>query len=458
MVSVPKTPKESEEAKAFAFTSTISKSTENDSHAYYGVDGRDVVSDVVAIIGYGVAGVNVAISLRRSGYKGRIVAFSDTEILPYSPMLTSYYVGGEKTWDQCFPWSKEELDELDVEVCGGSPVVKLDPIEHLVVNERGDGCRYSKCVIAIGAKPATFGFPQVEGYDPLVLRTMDDAQKMKEAFERSTCKRVLVSGASMIALKSVEAALNLGLDVSLVGMNEHILDFSALPETAIRFEKGLAQKGLKMRFGQTMASVEIIENALGRELEVRFSGGDVERYDEIVVAHGVRSNLSFIEDGTIEIDRAIVVDSFMRTSNQDVYAAGDVAQALDLISAQNRVIGIWKTAALQGQCAGAAIAAEMAGETPSKDIAYKGAFIANTIAVNGTLFISAGVPQASEGQEVEIREDETMTVACIFDFGPDGNKRLVGYNVASDIDDPGGLAYDTAAMFSLRIEAGFKAG
>ena len=408
-------------------------------------------TQVVAIIGWGTAGVNAAIALRAAGYSGVIRAFSDSDVQPYSPILTSYYVGGEKTYDECFPWSASELAELDVDVVSGSRVCLLDPARHTIRTEAGEAYAYTKCIVCVGAHPTTVGFPADCGYDPLVLRTMDDAARMKEAFERPTCSRVLVSGASMIALKCVEAALNCGIDVSMVGMNDHVLDFSALSETAERFERGLAAKGVGMRFGQTISQVEVLEGE-PRKLRVTFSGGDVEEYDEIVVAHGVRSDFSFIAEGSVEIDRAIVVDDFMRTSAPDVYAAGDAAQALDLVSGEKRVLGIWKTAALQGQCAGRAIAAELAGREPEDADAYPGAIMTNTIAVNGTLFISAGASQATEGQRVEVRETDDMTVACIYEPEPDGDERLIGFNVASDIDVPGGAAYDIGAMLSLRIE------
>ena len=339
-------------------------------------------------------------------------------------------------------------------------VALLDPGAHRIVTEAGQEGSYDKCVVCVGARPMTVGFPAECGYEPLVLRTMDDAERMKAAFEDPTCGRVLVSGASMIALKCVEAALNRGLDVSLVGMNDHVLDFSALPAAAERFERGLAAKGVTMRFGQTIAQVEVLEGAgtagegegAARKLRVTYSGGDVETYDQIVVAHGVRSDFGFIQDGSIEIDRAIVVDDFMRTSAPDVFAAGDAAQALELVSGEKRVLGIWKTAALQGQCAGRAIAAELAGRAPEASEAYPGHIMTNTIAVNGTLFISAGVSQAGEGQRVDVRESDDMTVACIYGTAPDGGERLIGFNVASDVDEPGGVAYDTGAMLSLRIE------
>ena len=63
----------------------------------------------VAIIGYGTAGVNAIIALRNAGYAGPVRVFSDIDTLPYSPILTSYYAGGEKTYEECFPWSATEL-------------------------------------------------------------------------------------------------------------------------------------------------------------------------------------------------------------------------------------------------------------------------------------------------------------------------------------------------------------
>lgn len=408
-------------------------------------------ANTVAIIGWGTAGVNTAIALRGAGYEGRILAFSDTEILPYSPILTSYFAGGEKTYDECFPWSADELDELDVEVVREGRVVELDCAAHRIRTQEGGEYGYDKCVVCVGAHPTTFGFPVDCGYTPLVLRTMDDAVRMKEAFASPACKSVLISGASMIALKSVEAALNRGLNVALVGMNEHILDFSATPEAAVRFERGLAKQGVRMRFGQTIARVDAVEDEGRRRLETTFSDGGVETFDEIVVAHGVHSDFGFIKDDALKVDHALVVDDFMRTSDPDVYAAGDAAQALELVSGQKKVLGIWKTAVLQGACAGRAIATELAPTAPVAD-AYPGAIMTNTIAVRGTLFISAGVSRVGEGQRAEVQEGDAMTVVRIFGPAPDGGERLVGFNVVSDVDEPGGVAYDTAAMLSLRIE------
>lgn len=428
-----------------------------------GVSGQGAAGaeQVAAIVGWGTAGVNAAIALRGAGYAGVIRAFSDTDILPYSPILTSYYAGGEKTYEQCFPWSAEALAELSVEVVPNARVAKIDAAAQRIVTEAGAEYAYDACLVAVGARPTTAGFPQDCGYEPLVLRTMDDAARMKAAFESAACRRVLVSGASMIALKSVEAALNCGCAVSLVGVNDHILDFSALPAAAERFERGLAAKGVQMRFGQHIAGVRLLDgaDAEGGRLEVAFSGGDVERFDEIVVAHGVRSDLSLLEGSGIAVDRAIVVDDFMRTSASHVFAAGDCAQATELVTGEKRVLGIWKTAALQGQCAGRAMAAELAGERPAPADAYRGALMTNTIAVNGTLFISAGLVGLREilGCVVDVEEADDMTIVRLYETKDSASeKRLVGFNVVADKDEPGGIAYDIGAMLTLRIEEGCR--
>ena len=403
----------------------------------------------VAIVGFGTAGVNAAIALRNTGYKGRILAITDGPALPYSPILTSYYAGGQKAFEECFPWSEEEIGTLDVEVIEHCAVDRIDVVSRVLSTSCGD-FSYDKCVIASGSNPVTRGFPSVEGFEPLVMRSMDDAQALKDAAENPSCRRVLVSGASMVALKTLEACILKGLDVTLVGMMLHVLDMNALPVAAERFERGLEAMGVALKLGTTIAGVEVIPNAEayeGRQLEVTFANGDVERFDHISVAHGMRSNLDFVSPDALAIDRALLVDEYMRTSNADVYAAGDVAQALELISGQRRIVGIWKNAALQGACAGAVIAHELAGEEPPASCAFPGSISTNTIVVGDLLFISAGTIEITDARRVEVCESEDMLVVYIFE-----GERLVGFNLVCDNPEARGLAYDTGGMLTLRIE------
>lgn len=411
----------------------------------------------VVLIGFGAGGVNAAIGLRTGGYEGPITVLSNTSTLPYSPILTSYYAGGMKTYEECFPWGADDIADLNLDIVQGSTVTELDPAAH-IVRTADAAYPYSKCVIATGATPMAYGFPGVEGedYKPYMLRTLDDAERLKAMLEDPTRERILLSGASMVALKTLEACLNKGKVCTLVGMNPHVLDFNAFPETAIRFEKGMRAKGVTLRLGQTIKSVRRVESDGASHLEVTFSTGDVDVFDEISVSHGMKSNLDFILPDTIEVDRAIVVDEFCRTSDPDVYAAGDVAQGTELISGQKRIVGIWKNAARQGACAGRAIAAELAGREPSAEDALEGAIATNTIGLLGTLFISAGTMEVTDDRWTEVDERDDMTIVCVYEKTDADPRRLVGFNITCDEDVEGSRAYDLGAMLTLRIEAGCK--
>lgn len=406
----------------------------------------------VAIIGYGSAGVNCAIALRNAGFEGKILAFSRGGSVPYSPILTSYYAAGAKSYAECHPWTAEELASLNVEVKENCPVDEIDVEAHLLHTAQGD-FSYDKCLISTGSDPALVGFPAVEGYSPITLRSMEDAQRLKDIVDDPNRTRMLVSGASMVALKTLEACLAGGMQVTLVGMNPHILDFNALPEAASRYEEGLRKMGVTLKLGTTMSEVKLLESEVEGvpRLEVTFANGDVDVFNEISVSHGMRSNLGFVPEGALEGFRSITVDAFMRTSNPDVYAAGDVAANVELISGQNRVVGIWKNAVLQGACAGKAMAAELAGAEPDPKIALKGSISTNTIKVGELLFISAGTIVVSEDRRVDVRETADMLVVYVWE-----GSRLVGFNVVCENPEAHSVAYDTGAMLTMRIEKGCK--
>ena len=451
-------------------------------------EGAPNLSQTVAIIGWGCAGVNAAIALRTHGYTGEITAFSAGEDNPYSPMLTSYFAGGEKTLGECYPWDPALLDTLNVQVVSEGAVQRLDVGARTIQTPKATHT-YTKCIIASGATPTMAGFPECE-YTPLTLRTISDAKRLKAALCAPACKRVLISGAGMVGLKIAEAALAQNKQVSIVCMGEHVLAANAYPAPAARFEVGLRAQGINLRMGCVIDSVKVN----GSELLVTFSDGTTGTFDEIAVAHGVRPNLEFVAAGTLEGSAAgLKVNAQMQTSNPDVYAAGDVALTTNLITGQALALGTWVGAVAQGRVAGAQVARALAGgeastsaefaggdtsasAAPASDEAnansaitetYKGGIPSNTMQVGQLLFISGGVTAAPENTtltgalagatpKLEIEETPEMTVAKLFATAPTGEKTLIGFNVVEDACTEADTAFDTAAMLLLQLESAFK--
>lgn len=410
------------------------------------------MDQTVAIIGYGTAAVNAAIALRQAGYRGFIRVFSNTALAPYSPILTSYYAAGKISYDGCFPWGADQIVLLDLDVHDNCPVTRLDVEEHALECARGV-FSYDKCLIASGASPMIDGFPSVRGIDPLVLRTMDDAVRLKEALTRQDGARVLVSGTSMVALKAVEACLEREAEVTLLGRGSHILRHSALPEVAAAFESCLVARGVELRLGDTALSAELTSSG---SIGVRFSSGEQDSFTALLIAHGMRPNLQFLVPGALQGDLGVLVDAHMRTSDPDVFAAGDVAQAADLVTRKYLPAGLWREACLQGACAGRAIAADLAGEHVSRATAYPGSLRTNSIAVCEATLLAGGSVEPGSSRRVELETWDFGIVGRVFEGIADGTgqpaRRLVGYNVFSPDCKPGDAAYDEAEQLLRQLK------
>lgn len=410
--------------------------------------GLKATTDPVVILGFGTASASAVLELRAAGYSGPLAVVTDGEPRPYSPVLTSYYAGGRIERSQCNPWSDLCIPSLVDELIAHARPSGLDVEKREVILEDGRRLKYSKLLIATGAHPVAPGFPQSAPYEPHVLRTLDDADRLSRALAAGRYQNVLVAGTSMVGLKVVETCLDREAHVTLLGRSPHILRNSAHPTIAAQFEHLLEQHSVALRLAQTATRCDCRSktdrctvtferggsaafdrndiNACGRNEGEALDQGDSERFDEIVLAQGVKPNLDFVPTGAIEIDQGLVVDCFMRTSAPDVFAAGDVAQAFDLTTGQKRIIGLWQNAVQQGRCAARAIAAELAGRFPMQPFA--GSIPSNVIHVGDILFASAGTIADGKGKRLDFQERNGTPLLLVYEEQGDG-ERLVGFNL-----------------------------
>ena len=403
----------------------------------------------VVVLGFGAAAMSAVVAMREAGYTGPVTVVTDADARPYSPVLTSYYAGGSIQREQCFIWSDANLSSLVDDVRPWARIASVDAAAHEVVLSSGERIRYAKLLVATGAHPVAPGIPRAGSYEPLVLRTMRDADRLRGVLERGGNARVLVSGTSMVGMKVVDACLASGAHATLLGRSGHVMRATAHPRIAARFEQLLAQRGVDLRLSQGMARISDVS---GTACTVEFDNGEAERFDAVVAAQGVAPNLDFlaqpskpsssyekaagdapkaskpIEAPSFEIERGLLVDQFMRTSVPDVFAAGDVAQALDLCSGERRVRGLWINAVQQGRCAGRAIADELTGCPPR--MPYCGSIPSNVVHVGDVAMASAGVIEEGQARHIEVLESGYAMRLLVYEVR-DGKEQLVGFNMVS---------------------------
>ncbi len=304
---------------------------------------------IIAMIGSGCASAECIMVLRKNGYRGEIHLFTDSKWPIYNPMLTTYYAAGKITFDQLFPYGKEDFfNKYKVHVHPDSPVVAMDHEEKTITNEDGLQLKYDKCLIASGASPFLPPIKGIESKKVYTIREVDNAIRLKN-FLQGKPKKALVIGASMIGIKMVELFYQQGMEVCLIDLAEHIFPLAAHPECARLIEDRLTEKGIELKFG---AELEKIEDT-ARGVKVSFKNcRETKEADLLFICIGVRANIAFVNPKQVEVDKGILIDSRMRTNLPDLYAAGDVAQGKNLLTGKRQIIGLWANARFQGQNAG----------------------------------------------------------------------------------------------------------
>lgn len=304
-----------------------------------------------AIIGFGTAGYHAAQAIRERDKAGGIVVYSDTGLAPYNPMLTTYYIFGKLPRSGLFPFGPLEgiADRLGL-AFRHERVVKVRARD-LTVETEGGAERFDKILIATGA---TAFAPPVKGLarsDSFLMRTVDDAQRLKDRLDRGDVKSAVVVGASMAGIKVVEVLEKYGVQVCLADLAPHIFPLAAYPEVSAAIERRVARRGIDLRFGATIDHMEVRE---GKNTAVMTDGAVVPA-DLVSLCIGTRAATQVVQ-GEVEVDRGILIDERMETSAPGVYAAGDCAQGANLESGERQIIGLWANANRQGAAAGANMA------------------------------------------------------------------------------------------------------
>ena len=304
-----------------------------------------------AIIGFGTAGYHAAQAIRERDKAGGIVVYSDTGLAPYNPMLTTYYIFGKLPRSGLFPFGPLEgiADRLGL-AFRHERVVKVRARD-LTVETEGGAERFDKILIATGA---TAFAPPVKGLarsDAFLMRTVDDAQRLKDRLDWGDVKSAVVVGASMAGIKVVEVLEKYGVQVCLADLAPHIFPLAAYPEVSAAIERRVARRGIDLRFGATIDHMEVRE---GKNTAVMTDGAVVPA-DLVSLCIGTRAATQVVQ-GEVEVDRGILIDERMETSVPGVYAAGDCAQGANLESGERQIIGLWANANRQGAAAGANMA------------------------------------------------------------------------------------------------------
>jgi phenylglyoxylate dehydrogenase epsilon subunit len=377
------------------------------------------------IVGSSHAGLSAIESIRIQDVEGSITLLNQEDCLPYSPTILPYVVSGKVDASKVSLVSQEDLHSARVTFKRGAKAVKVDPSSHTLTLQSGETLGYEKLLFATGAEPTSPRVPGLQNARFHVLRTLDDAMRLRHAAQ--TAKSAIVLGAGLIGMHAAENLAKAGLRVTVVEALPQILPAYFDGQAADLIQKIFAEQGVNILTGSAVTRVASSSGACALSLE---SGLDLSA-DLLVVATGVRPRVSYVSNSEIEVDQGILVNETMRTSADDVWAAGDVAQARSFFEPSKVVQGTLPTAVEQGRTAGL----DMVGDPALKP--YPGGIPMNAYRFFGHRSFSIGlIGEAVPGEGMEV--DLTFLPASQqYQKLVYRNNRLVGVSCVNSSLDPG---------------------
>jgi len=356
------------------------------------------------LIGTGPAGVTAAEALRRTDPAGDVTLVSDEPEPPYSRMAIPYFlnrkIGEQGTYLRKDP---DHFESQGIGVVHGR-VARVDTARNLVALEDGGALGYDRLMVASGSRPIT---PNIRGIDLPGVHpcwTLADARKIAERAVSGAS--IVLIGAGFIGSIILESLALRGARLTVLEMGDRMVPRMMNETAGNLLMQWCERQGVEVRVSTRVD--EIQEAGQGR-LRVQTDDGSAIEADLVITAVGVRPNVSFLAGTGVEVSDGVLVDEYLETNAEHIFAAGDVAEGRDFSTGGYAVHAIQPTAADHGRIA----ALNMAGLR----VPYQGSLSMNVLDTLGLVSASFGQWAGVDGGEsVELSEpDEYRYLNLQFD-------------------------------------------
>ncbi|HSR46606.1 MAG TPA: FAD-dependent oxidoreductase [Anaerolineales bacterium] len=347
------------------------------------------------IVGNGPAGVAAAEAIRARDSAGEILILGDERAGFYSRPGLAYLLTGSIPEKQLYSRSDETYRRLRVRR-GIARAVGLDVDAHRLALEGGQQVGYDRLLLAVGARAIRPGIPGINLPEVVTLDNLDDARSILKIARRT--RRAVVVGGGITAVELAEGLASQGVEVHYLLRKERYWGAVLDPHESALVEERLEEEGIRLHRNTELSQVLAKR---GGVVGVELVDGRRLACGMLAVAIGIRPKLELAQAGGLATDRGVLTDEYLRTSDPDIFAAGDVAEVLDPERGVRVLDSLWSTALSQGAAAGGNMAG--AGEPYPRGIPFNVTRVGGvTVTLIGT--VGSGV---EEGDLVSIARGDS---------------------------------------------------
>jgi 3-phenylpropionate/trans-cinnamate dioxygenase ferredoxin reductase subunit len=316
------------------------------------------MTETFVIVGAGLAGGGAAATLRKEGFDGRVVLIGAEPQPPYErPPLSKEYLRGESPFEQALFQPLDFYAENGIDTRFGVRVTRVDAVDKVVELDGGERVSYDALLVASGGRNRRIPIPGIDLESIYGLRTVADSDRIRA--EIAPGRKAVVVGMGFIGSEVAASLRQSGVEVVVVDRNAVPLRRVLGEEVGRVVEEIHRDHGTELIFDDEVAAfegagrVELITTARGRRIECDF----------VVVGLGVEPATELFAGTGVEIDNGVLVDEYLRTGVEGIYAAGDVANHYHPVFKRHIRVEHWQNALKQGPAA----ARNMLGENEPYD-------------------------------------------------------------------------------------------
>ncbi|MCB4791228.1 MAG: FAD-dependent oxidoreductase [Elusimicrobia bacterium] len=375
------------------------------------------------IIGNSAAGVAAAEEIRKIDNSSEIVIVSDEKGNAYSKCLLTYYIMGKISRSQLEFKDTGFYEKNNIKLVSGIKAVSINRKDKKIVLENKEDISYHKLLIATGSSAKVQNISGQKEGAAYTLRVIEDADKIAEKLK--TVDSAAVLGAGLIGMKIAHMLKEKGKKVFIIARSNQILSQMLDAESA-GFLTGHIGKEATVLTGQDVSEILYSNSKMAG---LRLLNNEKIDCGMVITAKGVTPNTELARAAGLVVDKGISVDETMKTSDNDIYAAGDVAESTDLLSGKKEIKALWTTAVEQGKIAARNMARLDSAEQAGQEIIYAGAVSMNSMECFSIPCISAGSMHGETTEVFDYRKPGQAVLRRIFVK----DNRIFGFVTIGDI-------------------------
>lgn len=313
----------------------------------------------VVIIGNGIAGITAARNIRKKDSKIEIVVVSKETKYFFSRTALMYVFMGHMKFEHIKPYEDSFWINNRIDLKFGV-VSEVDFLEKKVVFEQGEGLTYDDLILAVGSKPNKFGW---KGQDILGVQGLYSYQDLLLLEDNvKFAKQAVIVGGGLIGIELAEMLLSRNVEVTFLIRESHFWGNVLSEKESTLIMNHMRKHGIRLMLNSSLSEIKAGSN--NRVKEVITDAGEIIPAQIVGLTAGVTPNVDFLQNSELKLDKGIIVNEYLQTNIDHVFAIGDCAQFEKAPEGRRSIEQVWYTGRMMGETVAESIVNDLRKYTP----------------------------------------------------------------------------------------------